>query len=118
MLSQILPNIECAIGHKCAREANESAKCAHCAVGYLFIAHEPTSLKCGHHICKECSDKSKSGSLKCKLCSNAIECLGLVNQSSAALVAVFTKDLANELKEKFKMALDLYEGNFESFLLI
>ena len=118
MLSnQIVKNIECAIGHKCAREANESAKCAQCALGYLFIACEPTTLKCGHHVCKECEPKVSTRSLNCKLCGDEMKSLERVNSSSEALVSLFINDLAKELKNKYNQALDLYQGALEEIYL-
>ena len=74
MLNQrILNNIECAIPHKCAKDNNESKRCAQCDIGYLFIACEPILLQCGHHICKSCEHEAKNGSLKCKICELEIK---------------------------------------------
>ena len=64
---QIYQSIECAIAHKCAKDANEPKRCAHCEIGYKFIVMEPESLKCGHNICKECESKAQNKSIKCKL---------------------------------------------------
>lgn len=48
-IGEILPSIECAIPHRCSK--GKCSNCAQCEIGYLFIANEPTSLECGHHVC-------------------------------------------------------------------
>jgi hypothetical protein len=60
MLNQtVYSSIECAIAHQCAKDEDNSNKCAQCEIGYSFIACEPILLQCGHHVCKECTEKVK-----------------------------------------------------------
>ena len=68
--AEILKTIECAIPHNCAKGKNESHKCAHCEIGYEFIAMDPKSLQCGHNICNYCETQVNKGSVKCKFCQD------------------------------------------------
>jgi hypothetical protein len=91
MLNQELRElIECAVPHKCPKEKDASNKCIQCEIGYSFIACEPILLQCGHHVCKECTEKLKKEALKCKICSAELKSkinqmqhvISLLNQSA------------------------------------
>ena len=56
---QILQSIECAIAHKCLTDEDQAIKCAHCEIGYSFIACKPIVLECGHHVCENVTKKLK-----------------------------------------------------------
>ena len=110
MPSDVLKSIECAIPHECTKLIDESLKCGYCEIGYSFIVHEPIVLQCGHHICKECIEKTQTGGLICTICSNEIKCSDGAGTAAETLILLFSKDLAKELKEKFLKGVDLYEG--------
>ena len=76
--------VECAVPHKCEKEKSSSKKCAQCEIDYNFIACEPISLKCGHYICKECTEKVESRSYKCKICSSE-----MVNTNASGTASEF-----------------------------
>lgn len=112
MLSvEILKCVECAIPHDCIKEIDPSKRCIQCEINYSFIALEPITLKCGHHICKECRAKlDRNSSFKCKICSSQISINDGVGTASEVLIQTFMKDLTRELKEKYVRTLNLYTG--------
>jgi hypothetical protein len=109
MLNQkILQSIECAIAHKCPKE--ESRRCAQCEIGYSFVACEPMTLECGHHICKGCNKKAANGSLKCKFCAKSVQLTASKGIAAESLFECLTNDLVRELREKYATAIDIYDG--------
>ena len=114
MLSQqILQSIECAIAHKCPKDADGSKRCAQCEIGYSFVACEPITLECGHHICKECDKETQNGSLKCKFCAKFVKLNGARGIAADSLFQFITDKLAKELKKKYATAIKLLEGNLK-----
>ena len=107
---EILNSIECSIPHYCAKENNESKKCARCLIGYEFIVMEPESLKCGHNICKECVTKSPKGSIKCKFCKEERDPTGVKGTAAEVLINIHLDPLVIELKDKYKKAFTIYDG--------
>ena len=113
MLSvDILKTIECAIPHNCIKGINESNKCAHCEIGYEFIAVEPESLKCGHNICNACEARVNRESIKCKFCQEEREPTGVKGAAAEVVVQAYLGPLVDELKNKYKKALTIYDGIF------
>ena len=111
--AEILKTIECAIPHNCAKGKNESNKCAHCEIGYEFIAMDPKSLKCGHNICNICETRVDNGSVQCKFCQQERE-LSYAKGAAADLFVNLNLDtLVVELKTKYKNAFTIYDGIFE-----
>lgn len=102
---QILQSIECVIPHKCTAVLNG---CAQCAIDYKYIAHEPTTLQCGHHICSECKITHQKSQLNCKICGTEIKNLGVISSPAEAWITSMIKDLALVLNEKYTQAFDLY----------
>lgn len=114
MLSQEIVNtIECAIPHKCEKEKNAANKCAHCEISYKFIAIEPMALKCSHHVCKECEFKCQTGSISCKICSKKSELTGASGAASEMLAHVYLNPLFEELKHKYEMTFNIYDGTLK-----
>jgi len=109
---ELYSHFECAVPHKCPRETDASKKCIQCEIGYSFVACEPILLQCGHHVCKECTEKVKKGSLKCKICSAELIRLGndVQNSSSAFIIQMNLPLLAQQLREKFKNTLSIFES--------
>ena len=108
---QILKSIECAIAHKCPKDADDSKRCAHCEIGHSFIACEPITLECGHHICKECDKDIENGSLKCKFCAKSVKLFGGPGIAADSLFQVLANDLTKELRVKYSTAMHLYDSN-------
>jgi hypothetical protein len=108
-------SIECALPHKCSKEKSPNNKCAQCEIDYNFIAFEPQSLKCGHHVCIECTEKIKNGSFKCKICSNEMTNLNAASISSDCLIDLSLKQLTDKLYEKYKFALSKFTGKLNIF---
>ena len=69
-------------------------------------------LKCGHVICNECTSKTQKGSIKCKTCGSRAEATEASAVAANALFQAFLSQLTDELKEKYKKALDIYNGLF------
>lgn len=114
MLNQeILSAIECAIPHKCERETNRSNKCAHCDIGYKFISIEPVTLKCSHHICKECESRVEKDGMNCNLCNKKSELSGASGAAAEIVVQAYLNPLFDELKEKYKMTFNIYDGTLK-----
>ena len=111
---QILQSIEGAIAHKCPKDEHQAIKCAHCEIGYSFIACKPVVLDCGHQVCKECDKSIENGCnfLTCKFCAKKIKTTGGQCIAADSLFQAFSNHLAKELKEKYKKAINLYEGDF------
>ena len=110
MNTQILQSIECAIAHKCPKDADETKRCAHCEIGYSFVACEPITLECGHHICKQCDTEAQNGSINCKICAKSVKLFGGAGVAANSLFKLLANDLAKELKEKYATAIDIYDG--------
>ena len=111
MLSlDVLKTIQCAIPHNCAKDKNDSHKCAHCELGYEFIVHEPESLKCGHNICNDCEARANKGSFKCKFCQEEREPTGVKVDAAELLMNIYLDPLVVELKDKYQKAFNLYDG--------
>lgn len=113
MNEKFYESVECALPHKCPKEKNAESKCAHCDVDYNFIACEPKSLQCGHHVCSECTEKIEKGSYKCKICSNEMINCNAPATASDFLIETSLKQLTGELKVKFNKALNLFTGKFK-----
>ena len=111
--AEILKTIECAISHDCSKDKNESNKCAHCEIGYEFIAMDPKSLKCGHNICNDCETRANNGSVQCKFCQEARGQTGVKGAAADLLVNMCLDPLVVELKNKYKNAFNIYDGIFE-----
>ena len=111
--AKILKTIECAIPHNCAKGNNESNKCAHCEIGYEFIAMDPKSLKCGHNICNDCETRVNKGNVQCKFCQEEREPTGVKVSAADLFVDMCLDPLVVELKTKYKNAFTIYKGNFE-----
>ena len=111
--AEILKTIECAIPHDCAKGNNESNKCAHCEIGYEFIAMDPKSLKCGHNICNDCETRANNGSVQCKFCQEEREQTGVKGAADDLLVNTCLDLLVVELKTKYNNAFTIYDGMFE-----
>ena len=110
MNTQVLQSIEFAIAHKCPKNADETKRCAQCEIGYSFVACEPITLECGHHICKQCDEEAQNGSLKCKFCQKSVRLIGGSGVAADSVFKLLANDLAKELKEKYAAAIDIYEG--------
>ena len=111
MLSgDVLKTIQCAITHSCAKDKNESNKCAHCEIGYEFIAMGPESLKCGHNICNDCESRANKRSVRCKFCQEEREPSGVKATAVELLMSLYLDPLVVELKDKYKKALTIYDG--------
>lgn len=111
ILSQeVLNTIKCAIPHKCKKETNALKKCAHCEIGYNFIVNEPKTLKCSHHICKECESKVERGSIDCEMCEEKRDFIGANGAAADMLAQLYLNPLFDELKDKYKKAFDIYDG--------
>ena len=113
MLNQeILSHIECAVPHKCPKEKDASKKCAQCEIGYSFIACDPILLQCGHHVCKECTNKVNEMSSKCKICSAELKMLAnnVHNSSSAFIIQMNLPLLGQQLRDKFQKTLSIFES--------
>ena len=108
--TQIMQSIECAIAHKCPKDDDGSKKCAHCEIGYSFVASKPVGLDCGHHVCKECDKEIENGCLTCKFCAKKVKITGFQGIAADSLFQVLATSLAKDLKEKYAKAIDLYEG--------
>lgn len=112
--SELLDNIKCAMSHACVKEDNGTSKsCAHCEIGYTFITREPIVLECGHHICKDCKEKSEKDAVKCNICGEQIKCTKTNGKASESLIKMLFKDLSSDLKEKFLKAVDKLNGKFQ-----
>ena len=109
---QFFHNVECAVPHKCAKELDASSKCAQCEIGYKFVACEPMTLKCGHYICKVCTENVEKGSLKCNFCSAKMTSTDAIGSASDFLIQSFLSSLTQELKDKYLATLSLYNGEF------
>jgi hypothetical protein len=107
---QILQSIECAIAHKCPNEADGTKRCAQCEIGYSFVACEPITLDCGHHICRECGSDFENGILKCKICAKNVKLIGTPGVAADSVFELVKISLAKELKEKYAAAFKIYEG--------
>ena len=101
---------ECAVPHKCTAETDSSKKCAHCDIGYCYIACEPIILECKHHVCKECTEKIKTGSYTCKFCNGLLKSTGVPNPSSDFIIENSMGIISKELKEKYVTAMDLFKS--------
>jgi hypothetical protein len=111
MLNQKLySHIECAVPHKCSKDAHK--KCIQCEIGYSFIACDPILLQCGHHVCKECTDKVNEASLTCRICSAELKRLGndVQNSSSGFIIQMNLPLLGQQLRDKFQNALSIFES--------
>lgn len=110
---EIIKSIECDVPHKCSKNAKDlTKKCAQCEIGYSFVACEPRTLECGHLVCLECKSKVEKGSLKCKICGVDAKYTEVQGISAHTLFQVFLNDFTKELKDKYKAALQLYDGIF------
>jgi hypothetical protein len=109
---QIYSNIRCAIPHQCAKQEDNSNKCAQCEIAYSFIACEPILMQCMHHVCKECTVKIKKGSAKCKFCSADLKSTGVQNPTTEILIKTFFTSLSKNLRDKYMGALHLFESNY------
>lgn len=107
--TQILNGIQCAISHNCAKAKDATIECAHCEIDYKFIACEPMTLKCGHHVCKRCQDKL-SPETKCMICGQEANSTVASGVAADVLLFTFINPLFLELREKYKKAFDLYSG--------
>ena len=110
MNTQILQSIECAIAHKCPKDADETKRCAHCEIGYSFVACKPIILECAHHICTVCDKEAQNWSLKCNFCAKSVKLIGGAGIAADSLFQVFAIDLAKVLKEKYATAIGIYDG--------
>ena len=88
MQNQVLKSIQCATSHNYAKEKDASKTCAQCDIGYTFIAREPMTIKCGHHVCKECEKRTSNWS-NCKICGAKVELTGASGIAADALAQVF-----------------------------
>ena len=111
-----MKSIECAIAHTCPKDADGTKRCAQCEINYSFIACEPIVLDCGHHVCKECDQSNENGILKCKICAKSVKIFGGPGVAADTLFQVFANSLAKELRDKYSIALNLYDGNLKCFL--
>lgn len=110
MLStELLECIECAMPHRCAKRENPSNNCAQCLVGYSFVACEPISLECGHHICKQCREKTQKEPLRCKFCNKLIRTSNSFGSAAELLIKANLKFLTRDLIEKYSHANSLFE---------
>ena len=107
---QILQSIECAIQHRCPKDTDRSKRCVECEIGYTFVACEPIVIECGHHVCKECDKNMENRSLRCKFCAKDAKATGAVGVAANTFFQVFANDLAQELKEKYTRAIDLFKS--------
>lgn len=107
----LLDCIECAIGHKCAKD--ESRPCAYCEIGFHFIAENPIQLTCGHTICKRCSTEYDR-KVECK--THGETSIGFEAISANELIKIKASDLFSTLKETFSRAIDLLQGKAVDFL--
>ena len=108
MLSQqILQSNECAIAHKCPKDADGSKRCAQCEIGYSFVACEPITLECGHHICKACDKNITNGRVNCKYCAKIVKLLGGRGMAADSVFQLIADKLATELKNKYATAINL-----------
>jgi hypothetical protein len=105
-----MKSIECAIAHKCPKDADRAKRCAQCEINYSFIACEPMVLDCGHHVCKECDEIIEKGNLKCKYCEKNVKLTGSTGVAADSMFQFVSIDVAKHLKEKFATGLDIYEG--------
>ena len=103
-------SIQCAIAHKCPNDEYQAIECAYCEIGYSFIACKPVVLDCGHHVCKECDKIVENGCFTCKFCDKKVKITGGQSLAADSLFQVFATNLAKELEEKYKKAINLYEG--------
>lgn len=111
MNKKIFENIECASPHKCPKEKHPDGKCAYCELGYNLIACEPKSLQCGHYACNECTEKIKNRDIKCRICSNEMVNTNAPASASDCLIELMLKQLTEQLREKYKIALKNFSGN-------
>lgn len=106
---QVLQSIECAIAHKCLKDADGLKRCAQCEIGHPFVAYEPKTLECGHHVCEECKEGNENF-LRCKICDKNVKINAGNGFAADSLFQVLSNDLAKQLKEKYSTAIHLYEG--------
>lgn len=107
----MLKCIECAMPHKCAKTVNGSASCTKCDSEYRFIVFEPITLKCGHHICKECKKKAENENANCKICNENIKITDGIGAASDLFIKMYLKDLTSELNNKYSKTLSHFNGN-------
>ena len=77
----------------------------------MFVACEPITHECGHHVCKECDKNIENGSLRCKFCAKSVKLIGGPGIAADTIFEVFANDLTKELRDKYSIAIDLYDGN-------
>lgn len=105
-------SVACALPHKCPKEMKSDIKCAHCEIGYNFIACQPKTLQCGHLVCDECTEKIKHVGFKCQFCSEEMTNSNSPCNSSGYLIDCSLKQLTERLSETYKSALNMFTGNF------
>lgn len=113
----LLQCIECSIPHKCAKSYDPSISCAQCVIHYSFIACEPVALECGHHICRQCKDKTQISSIICKTCNEYKRLSISTGKAAEFLIKTNLKDLTKVLFDKYSQTHSILKSLFH-FILV